>query len=84
MTCPLLQRSRLPRCRAVMGGDQPVTHQVVAAYCRGAYGGCPAYRYLRAAGHLVHPQDFTAWVVRGITPGRLETDPDAPHASDAP
>lgn len=78
MMCPLLRRSQPLQCRAVAGGGVAVPRDVVAAYCRGAYGGCPAYRYVRASGRLLHQTDFRAWVVIGISPGRV----DAP-ASDA-
>jgi hypothetical protein len=84
MICPLLRRSHPPRCRAVMGGIEPVPKDVIAAYCHGPFGACPAYRYVRASGRLLHPSDFRAWVVMGISPGRLDapapevpTDPDA-------
>jgi hypothetical protein len=58
----------------VEGGVYPVGREVIAGYCRGAFAGCPAFRFVRAAGRLVHPSDFTAWVVRGVTPGRVEPD----------
>ncbi len=71
MSCPLLRRSHPPECRAVAGGPAQVDRDVAAAYCRGSYGDCPAYRYLRAAGRHLHPADFHAWVVEGLSPGRL-------------
>lgn len=83
MTCPLLRRMHPATCRAVAFGREPVPREVLAAYCRGAYGGCPAYRYVRASGHLLHPADFRAWVVRGLTPGRIDASPEAPPEPDA-
>ncbi len=84
MSCPLLRRAHDPRCGAVAGGPAPVDRDIVATYCRGRFGGCPAYRYVRAAGHAVHPADFRAWVVDGIGPGRLVPDsPDAAPVTDA-
>ncbi len=71
MSCPLLRRAHPFQCRAVAGGPAPIDREVAAAYCRGSYGDCPAYRYVHAAGHLVHPADFRAWVVDGLSPGRL-------------
>ncbi len=85
MTCPLLRRSHPLLCRAVAGAQEPLPGDVVAAYCRGPYGGCPAFRYVRASGRLLHRADFRAWVVIGISPGRADapsaaasTDTDAP------
>lgn len=80
MACPLLRRAPPHRCRAVDGASAALPGHVLSAYCRGAYAGCPAYRFLRAAGRPVHPSDFTSWVVRGIGPGR--TTPVAPSALD--
>jgi hypothetical protein len=77
MSCPLLRRSQGPACRAVSGGPVAVPREVVAAYCRATWGDCPAYRYLRAAGHLLNPADFRAWVVDGLPPGRTTADPPA-------
>ncbi len=83
MSCPLLRRSQAPRCRAVAGDPAPLGPGVIASYCRGHYGGCPAYRYLRAAGHLVHPADFRAWVVDGISPGQVDAPSPSP-GTDGP
>ncbi len=85
MSCPLLRRGHPPRCRAVAGDPPPVGADLVASYCRGQYGSCSAYRYVRAAGRLLNPADFRAWVVEGITPGHAEpsAEPDRPGA-DAP
>ncbi|HEX9048945.1 MAG TPA: hypothetical protein VF841_00260 [Anaeromyxobacter sp.] len=84
MSCPLLRRAHPPQCRAVGGGPEPVGGGVVATYCRARFGDCPAYRYVRAAGRLLHPADFRSWVLDGIAPGRLaapsedaEARPDA-------
>ncbi len=77
MSCPLLRRAHPPECRAVAGEPAPVDRDVAAAYCRGSYGDCPAYRYVHAAGRELHPADFRAWVVEGISPGRL-----VPYAAD--
>ncbi len=84
MSCPLLRRAHPLHCRAVEGGPAPVARDVAAAYCRGPFGDCPAYRYVRAAGRLVHPADFRSWVVDGISPGRLVPLPtDAAAGPDA-
>ncbi len=84
MSCPLLRRAHPPQCRAVSGGPMPVGRDVTAAYCRGRYGDCPAYRYVRAAGRFLHPADFHAWVVEGLSPGRLvPPSPDAGPGTDA-
>ncbi len=83
MTCPLLRRAHAPGCRAVAFGSEPLPRAVLAAYCRGAYGSCPAYRYVRASGHLLNPADFRAWVVRGVAPGRIEPSPEGPLGPDA-
>lgn len=82
MMCPLLRRSHPPMCRAVAGELEPVPRDVAAAYCHGPYGNCPAYRYVRASGRLLHRADFRAWVVMGISPGR--TDAPAVDASADP
>lgn len=82
MSCPLLRRTHPAACRAVAGAPAPITSAVVATYCRGPYGACPAYRHLRAAGHAVHPADFRAWVVEDVGPGRLDARPDGPLATD--
>lgn len=50
----------------------PLARDVVAAFCRGPYGDCPGFRYVRASGHAVHPADFRAWVTREISPGQVE------------
>ncbi len=81
MTCPFLSRSR-PQCRAVAGAPHPVAGDVIAAYCRGDPGSCPALRYLRATGRPAHPADFRAWVLRGVRPGRSEPDGDAATSAD--
>ena len=82
MSCPLLRRTHPPQCRAVSGGSGPLAREVVATYCHGPFGECPAYRFVRASGRLLHPADFRAWVVQGIPPGRLAPDgeigPDGP------
>ncbi len=85
MSCPLLRRAHPPRCRAVAGEPPPVGPDVVASYCRGHYGSCPGYRYVRAAGRLLNPADFRAWVVDRIQPGRAEPARDADfREADAP
>jgi hypothetical protein len=85
MSCPLFRRSQPPRCRAVVDGPTPVGPAVVASYCRGHYGGCPAYRYVRAAGRLLNPADFRAWVVEEIEPGRSGASPASlSPGTDAP
>ncbi len=71
MSCPLLRRAHPLQCRAVAGDPTPVDRDVVAAYCRGRFGDCPAYRFVRAAGRLLHPADYRSWVLDGISPGRL-------------
>ena len=78
MSCPLLRRAHPAECRAVSGGPAPIGRDVVAAYCRGRFGDCPAYRFVRAAGRLLHPADYRSWVLDGISPGRL-----VPPAADA-
>ncbi len=75
MTCPLLRRAHGARCRAVAGPAAPVDPAVLRSYCHADYLLCPAYRFLRATGRSVHPADFEAWVIRGISPGRLDPDP---------
>jgi hypothetical protein len=72
MSCPLLRRAHPPRCRAVAGEAAPVGPEVLASYCRGAHDNCPGYRYVRAAGRLLNPADFQAWVVQRIAPGRVD------------
>jgi hypothetical protein len=57
---------------------------IVAAYCRGTYGDCPGYRYVRASGHLVHHADFRSWVVQGIAPGRSAPGPALPESAVDP
>lgn len=76
MSCPLYHRAHPLQCRGVSGGPVPIDRDVVATYCRGAYGNCPGYRYLRAAGRLIHPADFRAWVIDGISPGRVAASPE--------
>jgi hypothetical protein len=71
MVCPFLRRGHEARCGAVAGAGAPLTRAVVSTSCRGAFEGCPAFRYLRAAGRPAHPGDFMAWVVRGVSPGRI-------------
>jgi hypothetical protein len=84
MSCPLLRRAHPLQCRAVAGGPAPLQRDVVAAYCRGPFGDCPAYRYVRAAGRLVHPADYRSWVLDGIAPGRLaRAATDAEAGTDA-
>lgn len=80
MACPLLSRSQPPRCRAVSGGPLAVSREVQAGFCRGTFCDCPAYRYIRATGRALHPADFVAWVLRGLTPGRVE--PQSPPVLD--
>ena len=82
MSCPLLRRTHPPQCRAVSGGDAPLAREVVATYCRGPFGECPAYRYVRASGRLLHPADFRAWVLRAISPGRIDPAPDREIGTD--
>jgi len=76
MTCPLLRRVHGARCRGVAGPAAPVGPDVQRSLCHADFFLCPAYRFLRATGRSVHPADFEAWVVRGISPGRLEPDPE--------
>lgn len=84
MTCPFLGRSRA-ECRAVADAPAPLRLDVVASYCRDRHAGCPAYRYLRAAGRPVDGSDFRAWVIDGISPGRVDPDPAYhPRGTDAP
>jgi hypothetical protein len=52
---------------------------VVRAFCRGDHASCPAWRFVAAAGRSVHPGDFTAWIGRGLRPGR--TRPEEERAS---
>ena len=78
MSCPLLRRAHPLQCRAVAGDSAAVDRDIVATYCRGRFGDCPAYRYVRAAGRLLHPADYRSWVVDRIAPGRL-----VPPAADA-
>jgi hypothetical protein len=59
-----------------------VTRDTVAAYCRAAHASCPAFRFLRATGRLVHAADFAAWVVRGVPPGRSGADRGAAERPD--
>ncbi len=75
MTCPLLRRAHPAECRAVADAPAPLPRVVLASYCRGDHASCPAYRYVRAAGRPVDPADFHAWVVDGISPGRVDPDP---------
>jgi hypothetical protein len=82
MSCPFLHRAH-PSCRAVADAPIVVGPEILATYCRGPYGDCPAYRYVRAAGHAVHPADFRAWVVRRVAAGRIDARPDAPPWPDA-
>ncbi len=81
MMCPLLRRTHPANCRGVSSGAEPLPRDVFATYCRAGWGNCPGYRYVRAAGHLMHPADFRSWVVRGVIPGRIDMDsspePDA-------
>ncbi len=72
LACPFFRRTQPPQCRAVSGGPGHPPARAVAALCRGEFGACPAYRYIRAAGRTVHPADFVAWLVRGIGPGQVE------------
>ncbi len=74
MSCPLLRKGHVPRCGAVSGVAVP-PRLVLSTLCRGDHESCPAFRYTRAAGKLLHPSDFVAWVVRGITPGCEEATP---------
>jgi hypothetical protein len=78
MPCPLLTRSHPAQCRAVAGGPFPVTRQVIAAWCRGPFETCPAYRFVKATGQLANPADFRAWILRGVPPGKTDPAPDAP------
>ncbi len=82
MPCPLLRRSHAPACRAVADAPAALGREVLATYCRGPYGDCPAYRYVRAAGRPVHPADFRAWVVLDVAPGQVDARPDAPPGQD--
>ncbi|HET8538730.1 MAG TPA: hypothetical protein VFL83_02540 [Anaeromyxobacter sp.] len=83
MSCPMLRRAHPARCMAVAGEPTPVGRDIVAAYCHGRHGDCPAYRYVRAAGRPLHAADFRAWVVERISPGCVEPDPaDRPHGAD--
>jgi hypothetical protein len=83
MSCPFLRRSQPPACRAVADAPAPLSRTILGTYCRGSYGDCPGYRYVRAAGHPVHPADFRAWVVLDLSPGRLDAPP-LPDASPGP
>ena len=84
MSCPLLRRAHPAECRAVSAGPAPIGRDVVATYCRARHAECPAYRYVRAAGHGLHPADFRSWVVEGIRPGSVEPDPDHPYLQPGP
>jgi hypothetical protein len=85
MTCPFLRRSQPAACRAVADAARSVSRAILDSYCRGSYGDCPAYRYVRAAGHPVHPADFRAWVVLDLVPGRMDPRHDeAATSADAP
>lgn len=63
MACPLLTCSPSDSCRAVLG-RVPLTARLIATYCRGPYGECPAYRFVQATAEPMHPADFRAWVGR--------------------
>ncbi len=73
MACPLLRRSHPPACRGTDGAPA-VRGEVISAFCRGSHLECPAYRFVRAAGRLVHPADFTRWVAQSVTPPGGATD----------
>ena len=70
MVCPLLKRGA-PRCGAVEGDGPRLPAVVLDTFCRGAFERCPALRFFHAAGQPVHPADFSAWVLRGVTPGQV-------------
>ena len=76
MPCPLSKRAQLPECHAVAGRAEHPPREIVAAFCRGRFGDCPGYRYVRATGRALHPADFRAWVILGLDPG--QTDPSEP------
>lgn len=82
MSCPLLTRSSC-RCRAVADAPHALPRLVLATYCHAAHESCPAFRYLRAAGHPAHPADFRAWVILGVSPGKTETSTDVQSGVDA-
>jgi hypothetical protein len=82
MSCPFLHKSHAPQCRAVAGGPLAIDRDVVATYCRPAHASCPAFRFLRASGRLVHPADFQAWVVLRVPPGRAVADRGATERPD--
>ncbi len=69
MSCPFLLKTHPCRCTAVKGDPGAPPRIVVATLCRAGYKACPAYRFTRAAGKLLHPADFSAWVVLGIPAG---------------
>jgi hypothetical protein len=69
MPCPFLRTSTPARCCAVSGKPGAPPKVVVATLCRGGHEHCPAFRFTRASGKLVHPADFVSWIVLGIPAG---------------
>jgi hypothetical protein len=69
MPCPFLKKATGPRCGAVAGNSGAPPRLVIATLCRAGYQACPAFRFTRSSGKLLHPADFVAWVVRGIPAG---------------
>jgi hypothetical protein len=66
MPCPYLSKTHPPRCTAVAGEAALPPRIVVATLCRAGFKACPAHRFTRAAGRLLHPADFIAWVTLRI------------------
>lgn len=81
MVCPLLRRGHVDRCRSVEGTGAPVSVALVRGLCQGPFATCPAFRFLLAAGRAVHPADFAAWVLRGVSPGKIDPESARPGAS---
>jgi hypothetical protein len=69
MPCPFLRKSNPPRCNAVSGKPGAPPGVVVQTLCRGSHEGCPAFRFTRASGKLLHPADFESWVILRIPAG---------------
>ena len=76
MPCPYLRRTHPARCTAVAGNPMAPPRLIVITLCRSGFQACPAFRFTRAAGKLLHPGDFVAWVVQRVPPG---CDGEAPQ-----